>query len=359
MGASANEAVIRLGSYKASKQNNSVSGLSSGAFMTVQLHLAHSASFSGAGIIAGGPFRCAETHQAPGLMTTEDANIENSLYICMNPLIPQTAPDARRQAQLARETAGAGMIDDVANLADDRLYIFTGSEDDVVFSDVVARTRRFYELLGVSPDNIAYEDSVPAGHSIITDNPEDSMLETNQPPYINNGGFMQSHQILRHIYDDLKPAADHPVGQLLRFDQSEFFAGDEARASMSRFGYVYIPSRVAAGKVSEPRVHIALHGCKQGYNYSNYVNGRADIADQPPYGNRYFTTTGYNHIAESNDIIVLYPQVEGMDTAEVQNPDGCWDWWGYTSQSVQAPDYYSREAVQIKAIHRMLARLCS
>jgi hypothetical protein len=357
--ASSNETITQLGSYQASQRDNSISGLSSGAYMTVQLHLAHSASFSGAGIIAGGPFRCAETHLADGMMTAEDACIENSLYICMNPLIPQTAPDAQSLAVLAQETAKAGKIDDVANLADDRLYIFTGSQDEVVDSDVVARTRKFYELLGVKPSNITYHDGVPAGHSIITDNPEDSTLATNRPPYINNGGFMQSHDILRHIYADLQPPAPHPIGQLLRFDQREFFAGDEGRASMSHFGYVYIPSRVAKGEVRSPRVHIALHGCKQGYNYTDYVNGRADTADQPPYGNRYYTTTGYNHMAESNDIIVLYPQAEGTDNGDIQNPDGCWDWWGYSSRSTQSPDYYSREAVQIKAIHRMLERLCN
>jgi hypothetical protein len=359
MTASSSSKIVQLGSYKASRRNNSVSGLSSGAFMTVQLHLAHSASFAGAGIIAGGPFRCSETFRSPSWMTAEDSCIENSLYICMNPLIPQVAPDAQRLAELAHATARAGMIDEVANLAGDRLYIFTGSADDVVESDVVARTRRFYELLGVNPANIRYVDSVPAGHSIITDNPEDSLLSTNQPPYINNGGFMQSHDILGHIYGDLRPAAEHLPGQLLRFDQAEFFAGNEARASMSRFGYVYIPSNVAAGRVQEPRVHIVLHGCKQGYNYTDYVNGRADIDNQPPYGNRYITSTGYNHIAESNDIIVLYPQAEGTDNADIQNPDGCWDWWGYTSRNPEAPDYYSREAVQIKAIHAMLDRLCA
>jgi hypothetical protein len=357
--ASSSGKIVQLGSYKASKRNNSVSGLSSGAFMTVQLHLAHSASFAGAGIIAGGPFRCSETFRPAELITAEDACIENSLYICMNPLIPQTSPDAHRLADLAHATAKAGKIDSVSNLADDRLYIFTGSRDDVVDSGVVARTRKFYELLGVNPSNIVYKDNVPAGHSIITDNPEDSALSTNQPPYINNGGFMQSHEILRHIYSDLRPAAEHLAGQLLRFDQTEFFAGNEERASMSQFGYIYIPSNVATGKVKEPRVHIALHGCKQGYNYTDYVNGRADMANQPPYGNRYFTTTGYNHIAESNDIIVLYPQAEGTDNGHVQNPDGCWDWWGYTSRNPQAPDYYSREAVQIKAIHAMLDRLCA
>ena len=350
--------IVQLGSYAASKQKNSISGLSSGAFMTVQLHLARSASFAGAGIIAGGPFRCAETYQAGGMVTPQDSRIENSLYICMNPLIPATSPDAQRLVGMARETAQAGLIDDVANLADDRLYIFTGSEDDVVYSDVVQRTREFYEMLGVKRENISYHDNIPAGHSIITDNPEDSELATNQPPYINNGGFMQSHDILRHIYGPLKPPAEQLTGQLQCFDQTEFLGDDAPWASMSKFGYAYIPSKVLAGEVAEPRVHIALHGCKQGYNYTDYVNGRADIANQPPYGNRYFTTTGYNHIAESNDIIVLYPQAEGTDNGEIQNPDGCWDWWGYSTRYAESP-YYSREAVQIKAIHKMLDRLCA
>jgi len=358
MVANANGKIVQLGSYKASKQDNSISGLSSGAFMTVQLHLARSASFAGAGIIAGGPFRCAETYQPSGLVTPEDSRIENSLYICMNPLTPQTGPDARRLVAMARDTAEAGLIDDIANLADDRLYIFTGSEDDVVYSDVVARTRQFYEMLGVPQQNITYRDDLPAGHSIITDNPEDSDLELNQPPYINNGGFMQSHDILRHIYGDLKAPAEQLTGKLLCFDQREFLGTDAPWASMSHYGYAYIPSRVLAGSVKEPRVHIALHGCKQGYNYTDYVNGRADTANQPPYGNRYITTTGYNHIAESNDIIVLYPQAEGTDNGQIQNPDGCWDWWGYSNKDENSP-YYSRDAVQIKAIHAMLDRLCA
>lgn len=344
--------VVQLGRYNVRKGQSSVSGLSSGAFMTVQLHLAHSASFVGAGVIAGGPFRCAESFRGAALLA-EDAYVQNALYICMNPLVPGTGPDAERLAQVARETEAAGGIDPLANLADDRLYIFTGSEDQVVYSSVVERTRRFYELLGVAPKNIRYVDDVPAGHSILTDNPEDSPLASNQPPYINQGGFMQSHDILRHIHGKLQAPAAQLGGQLLRFDQTEFF-GNDPRASMSRFGYAYVPRNVLDG--APARVHIALHGCKQGYNYVDYVNGRPDIRNTPPYGNRYITTTGYNHLADSNDIVVLYPQAEGSDGL-AQNPEGCWDWWGYSSADPRAPDYYTREAIQIQAIHGMLARL--
>ena len=45
---------------------------------------------------------------------------------------------------------------------------------------------------------------------------------------------------------------------------------------------------------------------------------RADIANNPPYGNRYFTTTGYNEIADTNQIVVLYPQAEGVDDGDTR-----------------------------------------
>jgi len=124
---------------------------------------------------------------------------------------------------------------------------------------------------------------------------------------------------------------------------------------MSAYGYVYVPQAVKDG--ARCRVHVALHGCKQGYNYVDLSNGRRDRANDPPFGNRYITTTGYNEVAEANDIVVLYPQVEGIDNGVTQNPEGCWDWWGYSARSADNPDYYSRDAVQIKAIHRMLTRL--
>ncbi|MGF3021744.1 extracellular catalytic domain type 2 short-chain-length polyhydroxyalkanoate depolymerase [Methylobacterium aquaticum] len=344
----------RLSGYDIRRGESSISGLSSGAFMTVQMHLAHSSKFVGAGIIAGGPFRCAESFRGAAFLAA-DAFELGALAIGMNPLIPQMAPDAGDLAALARDAAGMGLIDPIANLADDRLYIFTGRSDCVVYPDVVSRTREFYLQLGVDSANILYNDVVDAGHSIITDNLEDSPLAANRPPYINNGNFMQSHAILRQIYGALNEPAEHLMGRLIRFDQREFF-GDNKRASMSNFGYAYVPATVLAGR-AQARVHVALHGCKQGYNYVNYVRGLPDIANQPPYGNRYITTTGYNHIAESNDIIVLYPQVEGSDGGDLQNPDGCWDWWGYSSPNPRNPDYYSKNAVQITAINAMLERL--
>jgi poly(3-hydroxybutyrate) depolymerase len=43
----------------ASKDLTTVSGISSGGYMAVQMHVVYSDMFKGAGIVAGGPFYCA------------------------------------------------------------------------------------------------------------------------------------------------------------------------------------------------------------------------------------------------------------------------------------------------------------
>lgn len=345
----------RLTGLGADLSQCSVSGLSSGAFMSVQLQLAHSALFVGAGIIAGGPYRCVESYRAAAAIA-EDAYVQNALFVCMNPLIPQAGPNAERLAAVARQTARDQLIDPLHHLARQRLYIFTGSADTVVHPSVVETTRRFYELLGVPPSQIQFVSSVPAGHAILTTHLDDNPVGENRPPYINRWDQprMQSQDILEHIHGPLNPPAPRAGGRLICFDQREFF-GHESRASMSAHGWAYVPQDVEAS--GRCRVHVVLHGCKQGVNYVNQVAGRPDQANEAPYGLRYVTRTGYNELADTNGFVMLYPQVEGTDTAATQNPEGCWDWWGYSSPDPYRPDYYSQQAIQIRAIHGMLQRL--
>ena len=86
---------------------------------------------------------------------------------------------------------------------------------------------------------------------------------------------------------------------------------------------------------------MAIHGCLQ---------GAAVIGD------KYYTTTGYNEIADTNKIIVLYPQVEPSEPIPY-NPQGCWDFWGYSSSDPENPVFYTRESPQMKAIVGMLEQL--
>jgi poly(3-hydroxybutyrate) depolymerase len=76
-------------------------------------------------------------------------------------------------------------------------------------------------------------------------------------------------------------------------------------------------------------VHVAFHGCKQS-------------------GERFPREAGYNRWAETNQLVVLYPQVK----ASLFNPRGCWDWWGYTNAA-----YATKEGTQIRAVWAMLERL--
>ena len=91
----------------------SVSGLSAGAYMAGQLQVAHSEQIVGAGIVAGGPFGCAES-QANNLLPTIANNLSQAFEECLNGRgIPNTADLVER----AKGLAAAGEIDPIADLS--------------------------------------------------------------------------------------------------------------------------------------------------------------------------------------------------------------------------------------------------
>ena len=122
----------------------------------------------------------------------------------------------------------------------------------------------------------------------------------------------------------------------MTFDQAEFVTGnDPGRYSMADIGHVYVPSACRSGD-AECRLHVAVHGCLQ---------------SSERIGDAYYSGAGYNGWAEANDIIVLYPQVVISDLLPL-NPEGCWDFWGYS-----AVYYYHKDAPQMAAIDGMVDRL--
>jgi poly(3-hydroxybutyrate) depolymerase len=107
---------------------------------------------------------------------------------------------------------------------------------------------------------------------------------------------------------------------------------------------VYLPA--ACARAERCRVHIALHGCRQGQSW---------IPLTPPtegglqFGTTFVRHAGYNDWADANRIVVLYPQAVSIPFV---NPNGCWDWWGYTGDH-----YADRQGVQIRALRAMVDRL--
>jgi poly(3-hydroxybutyrate) depolymerase len=307
-----------LPALHAARDGITVSGVSSGGYMAVQVHVAHSARIVGVGVIAGGPYYCAQ------------GSLFTALYNCMQPGLgtPVTAP-----ALLKSETdalAAARAIDPTANLARSRAWLFSGTADHTVYPAVVQALREFYAGYQAQVTLVADK---PAGHGMVTDN-KGSACDVTESPFIVDCDYDAAGQLLAFLLGPLRAPAANEAGRLLSFDQTLYTDGDARGIAMDDMGYVYVPPRCA----TEPcRIHVAFHGCRQ---------GEAEI------GERFVREAGYNRWADSNGLIVLYPQIVKRYSPFVFNPRGCWDWWGYTGTN-----YHTQAAPQIRAVMKMLDRL--
>jgi poly(3-hydroxybutyrate) depolymerase len=326
--ATAAEALPKLGADLA---QSSVSGLSSGAYMAGQIQVAHAKNIVGAGIVAGGPYACAESAAArifPFWPTAVAQNASKALNQCMR--TDWGEPDPVESANRAKELAEDGAIDPIAGLAADNVYLFSGKGDQTVELPVVKAAKRFYEEAGVSPSNMTLIEG-DGGHAFITAE-GGAACGISDKPYVSNCGYDQAKAILAWIYGPLVATEGEPTGRFIVFDQEAFTGPD---ASMAREGVVYVPK--ACVETPGCRVHIALHGCAQ----SRETEG---------VGDTFVKQSGFAEAADANRIIVLFPQAK----ASAANPYGCWDWWGYTGL-----DYLDKDAPQIKAIWAMVEQLAA
>jgi poly(3-hydroxybutyrate) depolymerase len=327
LGLSAAHAAERLPALGAELAGTSVSGISSGGFMAVQFHVAHSRVVRGAGVIAGGPYYCAE------------GSVTRAMFNCMRPGSFTPMPGTDVLTAFTASFAATGQIDATANLGGAKVWLFTGTRDATVASEVVAAARRFY-LKFAQPANVALVDSVPAGHAMITYD-AGKACDVTQPPFINDCDFDAAGELLAHIYGPLAPAAARPEGRVVAFDQREFAGGSAFAISLADAGFAYVPKACEAGGC---RVHVAFHGCKQAAE---------------AIGDRFVREAGYGRWADTNRLVVLFPQTIARSGWSgwwggnfVFNPNGCWDWWGYTG-----PGYATRAGPQIRAVRAMLDRL--
>lgn len=319
-----------LPAYQVDLSQTTVSGLSSGAFMAGQFAVAYSAIVRGVGIVAGGPYYCAgHPGREPFI-----PYLSNAMSVCMNPADAGVEPpDAVFLWNRAQAFAHAGLIDDLANLRRQSVYLFSGRKDQTVTTAVVDQARNFYDLAGAA--NLLYVDNVDAGHGMVTNRSADNACDVTAPPYFNNCGVPLAQEILNFLYPGLNPPATRLSGAVRRFDQRRFA---RAASSMGATGYAYVPATCARQTC---RVHVAFHGCRQGVS---------------AVGDHFYAHAGYNELADTNRIIVLYPQVE-PSYFYPYNPRGCWDFWGYASNDPFTPDFYTRDSAQMRAVRAMLARL--
>lgn len=281
----------------------STSGISSGGFLAGQLHLAHSDTFSGVAVIAGGPWWCAQ------------ASLQTALGACIN----GEGIDVDALLRHAAELDAAGAISPLGNVRDDRAWLFLGAKDAVVAAGVIDAAADFYGQL-VAPGNATVVLDVPVAHGFPT-------LETGVPcdqmasPFLNACDYDAAGELLAALHGPLRPRTT-ARGEILAIRQP-----GAAEAGMLDDAMLYVPTRCAAG---EPcGIHVALHGCQSSTEF---------------IGEQFVRGAGFNEWAEANDLLILYPQVAKSRMAPM-NPLGCWDWWGYTGDA-----YATRNAPQIVAI---------
>ncbi len=306
-----------------------VSGLSSGGYMAGQFQIAYASIVKGVGIVAAGPFGCAQSQAAllfPYWPTAVMQNGYRALHTCM--ATDDGVPNVENLAQSVRKLAEEGEIDALDYLKDDRVYLYSGRNDGVVRTEIVKAAASLLEKLGVPAGNIALWTDRPGGHAFLTE-AEGASCETTAAPYIIDCDYDQAGSILTQLLGKLEPRSPEPKGRFSTFDQGPFVRG--LGNGMADQGMVYTPQSCEA----EPgcRVHVVFHGCEQGV---------------PKIGDVFVKGSGFAEWADANRLVVLYPQVE----AGASNPNGCWDWWGYTGL-----DFLSKDAPQIAGVRKMLDRL--
>jgi len=295
--------------------NVSVSGVSSGGMMAVQAHFAYSDTVIGAGIIAGGPYYCAQ----------------GDLVIAGALMLDPHLIDLKHLYKLTAEAEAKKLIAPTSNLAKARTWLFHGSKDTVVKELIMEKVAAQYTNYQSSYEQMYTEWSVPAEHSMVTDDYGQDCGKLHSP-FINNCNYSAAGQMLSFIYNmTLNPRIGLNQSNIVLLNQLSFIPANKTSHQHGLYStaVAYIPTscRLPNAKCT---LHVAFHGC---------------LTTIPEVGDVVYLHAGMNEWAETNDFIILYPQA----TANLVNPMGCWDWWGYSGE-----DYAFNTGVQLSTVKNMI-----
>jgi poly(3-hydroxybutyrate) depolymerase len=324
-------AVVRLSTYRIDPAKVFVAGISSGGFAAVQMHVAHSATFKGAAVYAGGVYWCA----GAGGAATALAN-------CGGETLPTN--QASYNSTLAASNSyldlqsSLGTIDPASNLRGQPVYLWSGTQDTVVNPLEMVDLNAQYQRLGAS---IRFDDTYPAAHG--WESPDGELpCGTLGSPYMvscsTNGVAYDSVKTwLTMFLGPLKPRNNGKLsGTLSAFDQTEF--GATPNVSMSPTGTVFVPKACAQGQTCG--LVLAMHGCLQ---------------EASLIGDRWVKEAGINEWADTNRLVVLYPDTIASSAPGPTNPNACFDWWGYSNQ--YDPNYALKSGLQMSVLFAMVQRV--
>lgn len=297
--------------FSINQENMSVSGVSAGGYMASQFHVAYSSKISGVGIIAGGPFWCAQGF------------ISRALGYCMK---GGGGIDPNLISEYVKSSQKEKMIDNVSHLSNDKVWIFHGAKDIVMANSVSRAIKDFYIQYTDEKDIYEIYD-IPVNHGMPTIS-TGVKCDTIGGSFLNACNYDAAGEILKAFHGQLKVPSE-AKGSLLKIDQSTY-----KNANLTDQGYLYIPSQCVNDQTCE--LHTVFHGCMQSTEF---------------IGKDFIKGAGYNEWAESNNIVIFYPQVQSSQLSPM-NPKGCWDWWGYTNKN-----YANNKGPQMMAINAMINKI--
>lgn len=317
-------AAVNLPQYNVDTSKTTVSGLSAGGFMANQLGYAHAATFKGVGVFAAGPYMCAGHSNYTACMY--NATITNTMLTNM---------------QNSINSWSGAQNDNKSNVANQKIYMFVGSSDTTVGPNPMNALRTQYTNNGVPAANVSYVQRASTAHVFPTDfdSTGNNACGTTASPYVSNCGYDGAKAMFEHFYGTLNARNNAPTAaNYIEFNQTEF----TNNPGMAATGWVYVPAACAAG--TQCKLHVALHGCQQGY---------ATIGD------KFVKNTGYSRWADTNNIIVLFPQAKVDNTSRstsasgsLPNPNGCWDWIGWYGSN-----FAQKAGTQVTALKAMVDRV--
>ena len=313
---STEQAAADLPKLKLDASRTTVSGLSSGAYMATQVHMAFSDHITGVALFAGGPYGCAK------------GDLETALTQCLNPAADKL-PDVAELASIVQVRAAEGSIAPLDGLVDDKVLVVHGTLDTTVAAGLSTASANLYQQLGGAV--VETEMARAMAHTFPT-LATGTACDVSESPFLGNCKFDGAGEILAQLYSNEAQAAELATGELRTFNQNTYLP-EGKDALLADTGYVYIPKSCTEGETCA--LHIAFHGCLQ--------NAAA-------IGDAFVSQAGYNRWADARRLVVLYPQTRASYAP--LNPKACWDWWGYSGT-----DYDTRNGVQLRWLANAAAAL--
>ena len=235
---SARTPLIRLPEMSGDADTLAAVGFSGGSFFGNIMHVAHSESVKGVGLMMGGAYSWAD--------------------------LPKPTPDDAIQQLIGitQTNENNGVIDATSNLNGSPVYIISGANDDYVIPALQEAQRDYYNNYNV----LMSYNSIDLHHDI----PWDGMSNALQFIYENiPGSGITSDEASALIVGDQHNSDWEEDGKLYRFDQSEFTDDSMEAANLKDHGIIYIPNYCMDNDGC--KVVFSLHGCTMGSG-SVYIN---------------------------------------------------------------------------------------